>query len=106
MRLSPARVEQTLNQFEAHVIPDNHPSMPKIKDLWGDHTYFLAVNGLNIVEPLDPSDLGAEAATVVNLANWTDESATKLAPHQPEATEIVVEFDPDDEGGEEADLMH
>ena len=53
MRLSPSRVEQTLNQFEARVLPDNHPSMPKIKEVWGDHTYFLAVNGLNIVEPLD-----------------------------------------------------
>lgn len=106
MRLSPERVEQTLNQFEAHVIPDNHPSMPKIKDLWGDHTYFLAVNGLNIVEPLDPNHSGAAAAKVVNLADWTDESATTLAPHQPEATEIVVEFDPDGEAGEEPDVMH
>jgi hypothetical protein len=106
MKLSPARVEQTLNQFEAHVIPDSHPSMPRIKDLWGDHTYFLAINGLNIVEPLDRRAPDAEAAMVVNLANWADEDATSLAPHQPEATEIVVEFDPDDEVGEEPDLMH
>ena len=38
MRLSPARVEQTLSQFEAQVLPDNHPSMPKIREMWGDHT--------------------------------------------------------------------
>jgi hypothetical protein len=94
MRLSPARVEQTLNQFEAHVLPDSHPSMPKIKELWGDHTYFLAVNGLNIVEPLERRDTDVEAGAVVNLANWSDPNATTLAPHEPEPTEVVVEFDP------------
>ena len=94
MRLSPARVEQTLNQFEARVLPESHPSMPKIKELWGDHTYFLAVNGLNIVEPLDRRDTDVEAGTVVNLANWSDPNATTLAPHEPEATEVVVEFEP------------
>ena len=106
MRLSPARVEQTLNQFEAHVIPDSHPSMPKIKDLWGDHAYFLAVNGLNIVEPLDRRDPGVEMGTVVNLADWSDPDATSLSPHEPQATEIVVEFAPEDEVGEKPDLMH
>jgi hypothetical protein len=106
MRLSPARVEQTLNQFEAHVLPESHPSMKTIKDLWGDHTYFLAVNGLNIVEPLDRRGSGIEAAAVVNLADWSDANATTLAPHEPEATEIVVEFAPEDEVGEEPDLMH
>jgi hypothetical protein len=106
MRLSQARVEQTLNQFEAHVIPESHPSMPTIRNLWGDHTYFLAVNGLNIVEPLDRRDSGIEVGTVVNLANWSDANATTLAPHEPEPTEIVVEFAPEDEAGEEPDLMH
>jgi hypothetical protein len=97
MRLTPTRVEQTLSQFEARVLPDNHPSMPKIKEVWGDHTYFLAVNGLNIVEPLDRRDSGVEAAAVINVASWTDSQATSLSPHAPEPTEVVVEFPPDDE---------
>ena len=103
MKLSPTRVEQTLNQFEAHVIPDDHPSMPKIKGLWGEHTYFLAVNGLNIVEPLGGRDSGVEAGAVINLASWADESATRLAANEPEATEVVVEFDAEND---EPDLMH
>jgi hypothetical protein len=100
MRLSPARVEQALTQFEAHVIPDDHPSMPKIKGLWGDHTYFLAPNGLNIVEPVDGGDAGTEVAAVVNLATWTDDSATSLAPHAPQATEVMVEFESENETAE------
>jgi len=105
MKLSPTRVEQTLRQFDAHLIPDSHPAMKQIKVLWGDHTYFLAVNGLNIVEPLERgSDDDVQAGTVVNLANWTDETATSLAPHEPESTEVVVEFD--DAAGEGPDLLN
>jgi hypothetical protein len=102
MRLSPARVEQALNQFEAHVIPDDHPSLPKIKGIWGDHTYFLAPNGLNIVEPVDGGDFGVEVAAVVNLADWTDDSGTSLAPHEPQSTEVLVEFDADDAADNDA----
>jgi hypothetical protein len=101
MRLSPARVEQTLSQFESRVLPDNHPSMAKIKEVWGDHTYFLAVNGLNIVEPLEGNGPGTESGTVVNVASWTDSQATSLAPHAPEPTEVVVEFAPEEEGSSE-----
>jgi hypothetical protein len=92
MRLNAARVEQTLSQFESQVIPDSHPAIGQLKNLFGDHTFFLAANGLNILEPLKGIDSGKEAAKVVNLADWTDESGTSLAPHEPEATEVIVEF--------------
>jgi len=95
MRLSPSRIEQTLSQFEANVLPDSHPAAPKIKELWGDHTYFLAVNGLNIVEPVE-RDSGLEAGAVVNIASWSDNKASSLTPHEPQTTEVVVEFAPED----------
>ncbi|MGH6768439.1 MAG: hypothetical protein ACRECO_05385 [Xanthobacteraceae bacterium] len=95
MRLSPARVEQTLTQFEAQAIPDGHPVLAQLTDLFGDHTFFIATNGLNIVEPLERSNAGTQAGKVVNLANWADESATRLEPHPPEPTEVVVEFAPE-----------
>jgi len=86
-------VEQALRQFEAQAIPDSHPAMEQLRGLFGDHTFFLAPNGLNIVEPLES---GVPAGKVVNLASWTDESATSLAPHAPETTEVVIEFEGDD----------
>jgi hypothetical protein len=99
MRLSAARAEQAMAQFEAQAIPDTHPAVPQLKGLYGDHTFFLASNGLNIVEPIPRSNSGVQTATVVNLANWTDESATSLAPHEPEATDLIVEL-----AGDEPDL--
>jgi hypothetical protein len=64
MKLNSVQVEQTLSQFEAQVIPDDHPMVPQLNDLFGEHTFFLNSDGLNVVEPNETS---ARAGTVVNL---------------------------------------
>jgi hypothetical protein len=93
MRLTSAQVERALNQFEAQAIPDDHPVAAQLNDLFGNHTFFLDSSGLNVVEPTDATEDG-ETGKVVNLANWADESLTRLAPHPPEVTEIVVVLGP------------
>ena len=90
MKLNSAQVERTLAQFEALVIPEDHPLVPKLNELYGDHTFFLNGNGLSVVEPNEDTEAGAAAGTVVNLANWTDAQQTSLTPHEPEPTDVVV----------------
>jgi hypothetical protein len=90
MKLNSAQVERALSQFEAHAIPDDHPMVPRLNELFGDHTFFLDSHGLNVVEPRDGGDADAQEGTVVNLANWSDSKLTSLAPHTPQPTEIVV----------------
>lgn len=90
MKLNSAQVEQTLAQFEAEVISDDHPLVPKLNELFGEHTFFLDGNGLNVVEPNDSTHAGAPAGTVVNVASWSDAQLTSLTPHEPEPTEVVV----------------
>jgi hypothetical protein len=90
MKLSSAQVEQTLSQFEAEAIPDEHPLVPRLSELFGDHTFFLNRDGLNVIEPNEAAHAGPHAGTVVNLADWSDEHSTSLALHEPEPTEIVV----------------
>ena len=90
MKLNSAQVEQTLTQFEAQVIPEDHPLVRRLNELFGDHTFFLDGNGLNVVEPSESTDTGASAGTVVNLANWSDAELTSLMPHEPTPTEVVV----------------
>jgi hypothetical protein len=68
------------------VIPDDHPLIPKLNELFGDH--FLDSHGLNVVEPNESAE--GPAGTVVNLANWSDARLTSLALHKPEPTEVVV----------------
>jgi hypothetical protein len=87
MKLTSAQVEQTLNQFQAEPIPEHHPVIAQLSRLFGEHTFFLDGNGLNIVEPQDDNE-----GPVINLATWTDADQTSLTPHPPEATEVKVKL--------------
>jgi hypothetical protein len=90
MKLTSAQVERTLNQLEAQAIPESHPALPQLTNLFGDHTFFLDNRGLNIVEADETTRAGVQSAKVVNIANWSDPNLTSLAPHEPELTETVV----------------
>ena len=90
MKLTSAQVERALNQIEAQPIPDDHPVVPQLNNLFGEHTFFLDGSGLNIVEPADAGRAGTQSAKVVNLANWSDDNPTRLEPHEPEPTDVVV----------------
>src|SRR6516162_3290643 len=94
MKLNSAQVQQTLGQFEARVIPDEDPVIAQLNELFGEHTFFLDRNGLNIVEPTEATaGAVAESAKVVNLASWSDDDPTGLELHEPEATDIVITFE-------------
>ena len=94
MRLTSDQVERTLTQFDARPVPDDHPMVPQLNSLFGDHTFFLDGSGLSVLEPAETQDAGAQACKIVNLANWTDANLTSLAPHEPEPTEVVVVLGP------------
>jgi hypothetical protein len=93
MKLTSAQVERTLSQFEAQAIPETNPVVPQLNELFGEHTFFLAKNGLNIVEPTEGAKSTGQTATVLNVADWTDANLTSLVPHEPEPTGAVVELD-------------
>jgi hypothetical protein len=89
MKLTSAQVERTLTQFQGEAIPDNHPVIPQLNGLFGEHTFFLDSHGLNIVEP-EAAGSDAQLAKVVNVANWSDANRNRLKPHEPEPTDVVV----------------
>jgi hypothetical protein len=94
MKLTSSQVERTLGQFEAEAIPENHPVVPQLNNLFGEHTFFLDNNGLNIVEPAEGDRAGLQSAKVVNLANWSDATSSGLVPHEPEPTDVVIMLGP------------
>src|SRR5262249_54903647 len=89
MKLNSAQLERTLNQFEARAIPDDHPLVRKLNDLFGEHTFLLDIHGLNIVEPVETA---GESARIVNLANWSHEARSGLEVHEPETTDVVIKL--------------
>jgi hypothetical protein len=90
MKMSSKLVERTLSQFTAEAVPESHPAAAQFNELFGNHTFFLDGSGLSIVEPAEPTDSGAQAGVVVKLASWSDSTHTRLAPHPPEATDVVI----------------
>jgi hypothetical protein len=93
MKMNDAQIEQTLHQFNAKAIPPADPIMSKLEQMFGDHTYFLDSKGLNIVEPVEPEQNNGQVGVVVNLADWEEGDGAMLKPHQPELTELMVQFE-------------
>ena len=94
MKLNATQVERTLSQFNAEVLPDSHPAVPQLNNLFGDHTFFLDGEGLNVLEPAEAPEAEGEAGEVVSLASWSDATLTSLRPHDPEPTGVVIVLEP------------
>jgi hypothetical protein len=90
MKLNSAQVERALKQFEAQALPDDHPVVPQLASMFGDHTFFLDSGGLNVLEPAEAE---TSVGMIVNLAYWSDETLTKLSPHEPEPTGVIVSLE-------------
>ncbi len=90
MKLNDDQLTKALDQIEARAIPDTHPVMSELTDLFGDHTFFVDGQGLNIVEPANAD--GQQTAQVISLADWADASCTRLVPHEPKPTGIAIDL--------------
>jgi hypothetical protein len=89
MRLNEMQVKQTLSQFDAQVLPDDHPAVTQLSSLFGDHTFFLDGGGLKVLEP-NETETDAQTGEVISLADWSDATLTSLRPHEPQFTGVVV----------------
>jgi hypothetical protein len=92
MKLSAKQIQRAASQIGAEAVPENHPVVSELAQVYGDHTFFLDNDGLEIVETAEPETTGSQTATVVKLASWADRERTTLAPHDPEPTDTVVEL--------------
>jgi hypothetical protein len=93
MKLNSTQLKHTLSQFDAEVLPDSHPAVPQLNDLFGDHTFFLDGSGLKVLELAETPEKETQTGEVVSLADWSDATLTSLRPHQPEPTGVVVVFE-------------
>jgi hypothetical protein len=90
MKLNSTQTEQALSQFEAQVLPDDHPALEQLSGIYGEHTFFLDGSGLNVLEPAETAEKDAKSGEVVSLASWSDATLTSLRPHEPEPTGVIV----------------
>lgn len=90
MKLSTLQIERTLDQIEAQPVPEDHPVIPQLIKVYGEHTFFLDDEGLEIIEMAGTGNGTGPMGQVIRLASWADQKQTTLATHEPEATEVVV----------------
>jgi hypothetical protein len=60
MKLASAVIERTLDQIEAEALPDNHPAVPQLSELFGDHTFFWTPMGSTLWSPQSLAGLCAK----------------------------------------------
>lgn len=89
MKLKEKQVEQVLDQLPAEVIPDDHPTVPQLESVFGQHTFFVGSEGLHVVERGAADADGEHATYVVKVAHWADEQKTSLIPQDAEVTDTV-----------------
>ena len=90
MKLSSEKLESVLEQIDAEAIPDDHPSLPKLRDVFGDHTFFIDASGLIIVEPLEQDPV---TGGLIKIASWDDADPPHLVAHTPEETDVLIELE-------------
>lgn len=94
MKLNSAQVKQTMTQMNAQVLPEDHPAVPQLNSVFGEHTFFVDTAGLKVLEPAETADKQGQAGEVVSLADWSDPELTSLRPHEPEPTGVLIMLEP------------
>lgn len=92
MKLNAAQIDIVEQQVSVRPIEDDSPAMPQLKEVFGDHTFYVDANGLHVLEVL-PEDMdGAQPGTaaIIQIAEWTNEDKNALAPIEPRAAGSVV----------------
>ena len=92
MKLNAVQLRKVEEQFGVEAISEEDSVTLDLKEAFGDHTFFLDADGLNIVElkVFPESSIG----NVVKVASWSSDEQTKLLRHEPEVLSITVDLEP------------
>lgn len=89
MKLNAAQQSHVEDQLGIEALPDENPAMPKLKEVFGEHTFFVDAEGLNVVEE-HPEETNP-SGVVIKLASWAEDH-TQLRVHEPEVLPVTVEL--------------
>lgn len=94
MKLNAVQIGRVEEQLGVQAVPEENPVTDKLKEAFGDHTFFFDTAGLHVVEPA-PSPEGL-SGNVVKLATWADEGRTELLTHEPEVQAVTIDLAADE----------
>lgn len=89
MRLSEPQTQRVQEETGASVVPEDNPSMPALKQNFGDHTFFLDAEGLHIWESVDDEPAADGKLVGVRIASWSSAEKSSLVPHEPAPSHVI-----------------
>lgn len=89
MRLSELQMQRVQEETGASVVPEDNPSMPALKQNFGDHTFFLDADGLHIWESVAENPDDKAKLVGVRIASWSSDEKKSLVPHEPAPSQVL-----------------
>lgn len=96
MKLNIDQTAAVQRQTGADPLPDDNPAMGQLRELFGDHTFYVAEQGLVVPEPTageEPAEAtGDDQVEFLLVAIWAGEDKQSLQPIEPHPTGIQLEL--------------
>ena len=89
MKLTTEQTQHVASQLQAQAIPDEHPSTDQLRQVIGDHTFFLDDSGLHIVEQGTAPNGAEPRVAALQVASWSQDTDGQLHLHEPQVTQAV-----------------
>ncbi|MDF1793910.1 MAG: hypothetical protein P1U88_18505 [Thalassobaculaceae bacterium] len=96
MKLTTDQTAAVQRQTGADPLPDDNPTMGQLQEIFGEHTFYVAEQGLVVPEPAAEEEVEetVEDGSVEFLlvAIWAGEDKQSLQPIEPQRTGIKLEL--------------
>ena len=96
MKLTTDQTAAVHRQTGADPLPEDNPTMGQLQQIFGDHTFYVADQGLVVPETtpdaVAPESTQENAVEFMLVAVWAGEDKQSLQPIEPQATGIKLEL--------------
>ena len=93
MKLSTNQIEQIHEKLGIHPLPDNYAPLAKLREVFGDQTFYLTADGLHMWGYAEVTGAEGQVIIAMEIASWANGGNTDLSPHKPQLTDVTVKLD-------------
>lgn len=92
MKLNAEQIAAVKQQTDADPIAEDNPVTPKLREAFGDHTFYVGETGLLVPERIDSTNSQSEPAEMMQVAIWANEERGSLQPVPWQATGYTLDL--------------
>ena len=91
MKLTTDQTAAVQRQTGADPLPEDNPTMGQLQEIFGEHTFYVAEQGL-VVPETTPEAAEDGSVEFMLVAVWAGEDKQSLQPIEPQPTGIKLEL--------------